>query len=101
LCSQVFRLKTKSFNNCGGHKCLLLTLRIIILKIVVYFMLLDQHPTLSKLTKSHMKNQHTNVRYGNPSSKHNLKTRKNHDVSFVCFEISKHKRCESQTTPRG
>jgi hypothetical protein len=96
-----FRLKNKLFNNCGDHKCLLLTLRVIILKIVVYFTLLDQHPTLSKLTKSHMKNQHTNVCYGNPSSKYNLETQKNHDVSFVCFEISKHKRCESQTTPRG
>jgi hypothetical protein len=52
-------LKVKLFNNCGGHKCLLLTLRIIILKIVGYFMLLNQCPTLSKLTKSHMKNQHT------------------------------------------
>jgi hypothetical protein len=53
-----------------------LTLRIIILKIVGYFTLLDQCPTLSKLTKSHMKNQHTNVCYRNPSSKHNLKTQK-------------------------
>jgi hypothetical protein len=76
-----FSLKVKLFNNCGGHKCLLLTLRIIILKIVGYFTLLDQHPTLSKLTKPHMKNQHTNVCYKNPSSKHNLKTQKNHDVS--------------------
>ncbi len=96
-----FRLKDKLSNNYGGHKCLLSTFRIIILKIVGYFMLLDQRPTLSKLTKSHMKNQHTNVCYGNPSSKHNLKTKKNHDVFFVCFEISKQKRCESQTTPRG
>ncbi len=57
-------------------------------------MLLDQRPTLSKLTKSHMKNQHTNVCYGNPSSEHNFKTQKNHDVSFVCFEISKHKKLQ-------
>ncbi len=30
-----------------------------------------------------------------------FKNTKSHDVYFVCLEISKHKKCKSQTTPRG